>query len=272
MSMATKGSDIEYPTGNDRINGYLASPVDGKQHPGVIVIHEIFGLDPHTRSVADRMASEGYVALAPDLFSSRKLSEVITREGIAATMEFIMSIPPDKQRDENYRENLLNNIDNDKRKVIMDTYNMLLKNRPVDLLTGYLSSGVDYLHSLETVNGKIGSVGFCFGGGMSISLGCTGKVDATAIYYGENPEPLDKLKNVKNAVIGFYAGEDRRITSKVPELVSKLFEYNKEVSVKIYPGAYHAFFNSTRPTIYNKRASEDSWRLLMSFYREIFGM
>ena len=156
-----------------------------------------------------------------------------------------------------------------KRKVIMDTYNTLLKNRPVDLLTEYLSSAVDYLHTLENVNGKIGSVGFCFGGGMSINLGCTGKVDATAIYYGENPEPMDKLKNVKNAVIGFYAGEDKRITSKVPDLVSKLFEYNKEVSVKIYPGTYHAFFNSTRPSIYNRRASEDSWKLLMAFYKEI---
>jgi carboxymethylenebutenolidase len=55
-------------------------------------------------------------------------------------------------------------------------------------------------------------------------------------------------------------------------MVSKLFEYNKKVSVKIYPGAYHTFFNSKRPTIYNRRTCEDSWRLLMSFYREIFGM
>ncbi len=271
MAMGIEGKDIEYRTGSDRIKGYLAYPDDGKDHPGVIVIHEIFGLDQHTRSVADRMASEGYIALAPDLFSSMKLSKVITKDGIAATMEFIMSIPPDRQRDEAYREQLLGNMPDDKRKVIMDTYNTLLKNRPVDLLTEYLSSGVDYLHTLKNVTGKIGSVGFCFGGGMSISLGCTGKVDATAIYYGENPDPLDKLKNVKNAVIGFYAGEDKRITSKVPDLVSKLFEYNKEVSVKIYPGTYHAFFNSTRPSIYNKRASEDSWRLLMAFYKEIFG-
>ena len=100
MSADTEGTYIEYPTGSDRIKGYLAFPNDGKDYPGIIVIHEIFGLDPHTRSVADRMVSEGYVALAPDLFSSRKLSEVITKEGIAATMEFIMSIPPEKQRDE----------------------------------------------------------------------------------------------------------------------------------------------------------------------------
>ena len=59
MAMGTEGKDIEYRTGSDRIKGYLAYPDDGKDHRGVIVIHEIFGLDQHTRSVADRMASEG---------------------------------------------------------------------------------------------------------------------------------------------------------------------------------------------------------------------
>ncbi len=255
---------MEYKTGNDSIKAYLAEPDDNENHPAIIVIHEIFGLDDHTKSVAERFANQGYIALAPDLFTSHELSAKITKAGIMETMDFIMSIPPEKQRDEEYRNRRLGELPENKRKIIMSTYETLLVNRPVELLTSYLSSAVDYLRTNPKVT-KIGSAGFCFGGGMSINLGCTGKVDATVIFYGDNPEPLEKLKNVKS-VLGLYAGEDHRITSKTPELLGKLIEYNKPVTVKIYPGTYHAFFNNTRPKIYNEQASKDAWEMTIKFF------
>ncbi|AAT43713.1 dienelactone hydrolase family protein [Picrophilus oshimae] len=253
-------ADIRYRSGDDEIDAYITGSNNEK---AVIVIHEIFGLDEHTKSVADRLADIGYTAMAPDLFSSRYFSSRISKNDIYKTMDFIMSIPPGKQRDNDFRMHKLMEMDENERRSIEKVNELLFVNRPVDLLTEYLKDGVLYLKSRGIK--KVGSVGFCFGGGMSINLGCTGTVDATAIYYGENPEPLEKLKNV-NAVIGFYAGEDKRITSKVPDLISELYKYNKEVTVKIYPGAYHAFFNSTRPKIYNDAAARDSWELLVQFF------
>lgn len=204
-----------------------------------------------------------YTAMASDLFSSRYFSSRISKNDIYKTMDFIMSIPPEKQRDNDFRMHRLMEMDENERRSIEKVNELLFVNRPVDLLTEYLKDGVLYLKSRGYK--KVGSVGFCFGGGMSINLGCTGTVDVMAIYYGENPEPLEKLKNV-NAVIGFYAGEDKRITSKAPDLISELYKYNKEVTVKIYPGTYHAFFNSTRPKIYNDAAARDSWELLVQFF------
>ncbi len=258
---------VEYRTADDEIAAYLAQPSDGARHPGIVLIHEIFGLDEHTKDVANRLATQGYVVLAPHLFSSRRLSPIITSEGIGETMKFMMSLPIDKQRDEKYRDFELQKIDEKKRKMIRDVYQTLFVNRPVDLFTEYLSFGVDYLKTLDYVNGKIGSVGFCFGGGMSINLACTGKTDASVIFYGENPDPVEKVRNVKGAVMGLYGGEDTRINAKIDELVKALVLHKKSMTVKVYPGAHHAFFNDTRPH-YDKEAAIDAWRMLLDFFKQ----
>ncbi len=185
--MNVKSEETKYKINGDEISCHIASPENAGKYPGIVLIHEIFGLDAHTRDVADRLAAEGYVVLAPHLFSSKQLSSILTPESIGETMKFMMSIPVDKQRDENYRAAELAKLDEDKRKAIMGVYTTLFINMPTALFTEYLSYAVDHLNSMENVNGKIGSAGFCFGGGMSISLACTGKVDAAVIFYGENP-------------------------------------------------------------------------------------
>jgi carboxymethylenebutenolidase len=265
--MEVKSSEIKYKTGDDEITAYLSFPADGKKYPGIVHIHDIFGLSDHVRKVSDNLAKEGYVVLAPHLFSSRKLSPTLTPEAIGDAMKFMMSIPMDKQRDESYRQAELQKMDEKKRNAIMGVYTTLFMKRPTDLFTQYLSDAVNYLNSLENVNGKIGSVGFCFGGGMSINLACTGKTDASIIFYGENPDPIDKIKNVKGAVMGLYGGEDQRINSKIDELVKAMVDNKKAFSIKVYPGAYHAFFNDTMPH-YNKEAAEDAWKMTTSFFSQ----
>ncbi|MCL4387721.1 dienelactone hydrolase family protein [Candidatus Marsarchaeota archaeon] len=267
--MDLKTEELKYDTiGDDEISAFLSVPEDGKKHPGIVLIHEIFGLDEYIKDVAKRLSTQGYVVLAPDLFTSKKLSQVITKEGIMKTMNFIMSIPPEKQRDEAYRSEQMAKMSPEDQKAISGVYQTLFMNRPTELLTQYLSSAVDFLNQHQSVNGKIGSIGFCFGGGMSISLGCTGKVDAVVIFYGENPDPIEKAKNVKNAVLGLYAGEDTRITSKAHELFRVLAEVKKPTTMKIYPNAYHAFFNNTRPQIYNEKAAKDAWDMVIDFFRD----
>ena len=171
--MKTKSENVKYETKDDSIEAYLAAPDDNDKHPGVIMIHEIFGLDEHTKNVADRLAAEGYTVLAPHLFSSKKLSTSLSSKNIATAMKFMMSMPVDKQRDEQYRANELAKLSEDDKKAVTEVNQILFMNRPIDLFVEYMSSGVDYLHSLPNVSEKIGSVGFCFGGGMSINLGCT---------------------------------------------------------------------------------------------------
>lgn len=266
--MDIEHEDIKYDIKDDKISAYLSKPADEGRHPGVVLIHEIFGLDGHIRNVADRLASEGYVVVAPDLFSSRQLSETLTPKSIGETMKFIMSMPVDKQRNEAYRMSELEKMDEGVRKAIIGAYDTLFVKRPTGLITEYLSYAVDYLKHLDSVNGKIGSVGFCFGGGMSINLACTGKTEASVIFYGENPDPIDKIKNVKGAVMGLYGGEDSRINSGVGELVRALISFKKGFIVKVYPGAHHAFFNDTRQAHFNKAAADDAWKMLLQFYRD----
>ena len=258
-------SDVKYGTDGDDISAYLAQPEQKGKYPGIVLIHEIFGVDDHIREVSAKLASEGYVVMAPHLFSSRRLSPVLTPANIGEAMKFMMSIPMDKQRDEKYRVGEMSKLDQKTRETIMAVNQILFVERPIALFVQYLSSAIDYLNSLETVNGKIGSVGFCFGGGMSINLACTGKTDATIIFYGENPEPIEKVKNIKGAVLGFYGGEDHRINANIDKLVKALVEYNKPFAIKVYSGAYHGFFNSTRPN-YNSDAASDAWKLWLDFY------
>lgn len=265
--MTTKSENVIYRTSDDSISAYLAYPDDVKKHPGIVLIHAIFGLDEHIKDVANRLASQGYVVLAPHLFSSRRLSKVLTKENVSEAMKFMMSIPTEKQRDPEYRAGALGKLDDRARKAVTSVNEVLFVNRPVDLFVEYMSSGIDYLGSLNRVNGKVGSMGFCFGGGMSINLACTGRIDACVIFYGENPEPLDKVQNIKGSVLGLYGGEDTRITSKINELVRALVDYKKPFMVKTYQGAYHAFFDEMHQQTYNKEAAQDSWQLVLGFFK-----
>lgn len=265
--MDIKTEEVTYKTRGDAISAHLAYPTQEGKYPGIVLIHEIFGVDEHIRKVADRIAAEGYVVLAPHLFSSKALSPVLTPENIGATMKFMMSIPMDKQRDPEYRAAELAKLDEKTRDVIGKVNDVFFVNRPTKLFVKYLVSGVDYLNSLPKASGKIGSAGFCFGGGMSINLACTGKTDASIIFYGENPSPISRIKNVKGAVMGLYGGEDHRLNVNIDKLVKALTKYNKPFTIKVFPGAHHAFFNDTRPH-YNQAAAEDSWRMMTKFFKD----
>ncbi len=265
--METVSSDITYKSGNENISARLAVPAEKGNYPGIVLVHEIFGLDDHTKDVAGRIAAEGYSVIAPHLFSSERFAVPLSTENIAAAMRFMMSIPPEKHRDEAYREAEMAKLGAEDRAAVTEVNRILFENRPVDTFTEYLSSAVDYLNSNTDTGGKIGSVGFCFGGGMSISLACTGKTDASIIFYGENPSPIDKVANVKGAVMGLYGGEDARINSKIHELVAALTANKRPFTIRVFPGARHAFFNDTRP-MYDEKAARESWAMVKEFFRD----
>lgn len=220
---------VDFPGGNSTRNtkGFLARPKEPGTYPGVIVIHEIWGLDDHIKDVASRLAREGYAALAVDLFEGKIVSKL--EEGRALREKFT------------------------EEKILAD-----------------LNGAFNYLKSLSFVNpNRVGSVGFCMGGGLSLLLACHNReLAAPVIFYGRNPSPIELVKNLQCPILGNYAGADMAITeSDINLLKQTLTKYGKQFDIKIYPGAPHAFFNDTAAS-YRPDAAKDAWQRTLNFFNK----
>ena len=218
---------VEFPGGNTKKNtrAFLAKPTEAGIYPGVIVIHEIWGLVDHIKDVASRLAREAYVALAVDLFEEKTVSRL--EEG--------------RELRDRFTE---------------------------DTILGDLNGGFNYLKTLSYVNhSRIGSVGFCMGGGLSLLLACrNAELAAAVVFYGRNPSPIDMVKHIHCSVLGNYAGADLAITpSDINLLKQTLTKYGKAFDIKVYPEAPHAFFNDTRES-YRPDAAKDAWDRTLRFF------
>ena len=217
---------VEFPGGAAaKTAGFLARPKGAGRYPAVIVIHEIWGVVDHIKDVSRRLAGEGFVALAVDLFGGKTVSSL--EEG------------------RRLREELSE-----------------------DRILGDLKGAFGYLQSLEYVRpNRIGSVGFCMGGGLSLLFACLNReLAAAVVFYGRNPSPIDSVKNVQCPILGNYAGADMAITeSDISLLKETLMKYGKVFDIKVYPGAPHAFFNDTRES-YRPEAAEDAWKRTLDFF------
>ena len=254
---------FSYPATNANIESYIARPKTDKRLPAVIIIHEIFGLDPHFEDVARRFANAGYVALAPDLFSRPNMP--VSKAEIAKGMQFMMSIPVEKQRDPNAQKEALDKLSASDKAAVQKTMEWLMHRDYTQNLND-LKSAFNWLSDQNFVNQKnIASIGFCMGGTLSGRLAAEGvPLGAAVILYGENP-PAEKIPNIKCPILGLYGGEDHRITGEVPQLENEMKKANKAFEYRIYKGAHHAFFNDTRPH-HNKEASQEAWKEIMSFF------
>ena len=256
---------VEFTGESGRMPAYLVRPkVDGRR-PAVIVIHEIFGLVDHTKDVANRFAREGYVALAPHLFGSPELASVLTADKVRKAMQVMSRLP---RRDPELARQAIEKLPEPDRTVVAETVQLLLRGLPKDRLTQDLVAAVAHLRSQSFVLAdRIGCVGFCFGGGLSINLACAAEVAACVVFYGENPSPIERLGHVQGAVLGLNGGEDSRINAGLGALVKAMAEHKIDFEMRIYPGAPHAFFNDTNPTTYRKEAAVEAWDRVLRFYR-----
>jgi carboxymethylenebutenolidase len=93
-------------------------------------------------------------------------------------------------------------------------------------------------------------------------------VNATVVYYGTSPTPLDLLKNVRGPVMAHYGEKDERVNKGIPDTEAAMKKYNKVYEYKIYPGAQHAFDNDTWPERYNAQASKEAWQRTMEFFKK----
>ena len=267
MAAATREM-ITYDGEAGKIQAYLSRPAGDGPHPAVIVIHEIFGLNEQIKGVADRFAREGYVALAPHLYSRPGIN--LTTETVTETMSFQFSLQREKMGDPAYIQQEIAKLPEGKREVVQKALPVMMGPSNKAKYGQDLVKAVDFLNASPFVpQGKVASLGFCFGGGMSIFLACHAALAASVVFYGENPNPIDLVQNIHGPVLGLYGAEDMRINGRLDELVKAMTGYKKDFEMKIYPGAAHAFFNETRPN-YREAAANDAWeRVLRLFQRTL---
>jgi carboxymethylenebutenolidase len=201
---------------------------EGGRGPGVIVLQEWWGLVPHIKDVADRFAREGFVALAPDLYHGRQT----TSPDEAGKLMMALNIGQTEKD---------------------------------------LRGAVEYLLNHGATAGEsVGTVGFCMGGVLSLFAASKNeRVGACVVFYGIHPKVEPDLDRLRAPVLGLYAERDQFVPpAAVRELETKLRERGKSAEMHIYPGTDHAFFNDTRPEVYDPDAAADAWRRTVEFFRQ----
>ena len=226
-----RGEMTEYKSGDLTIPAYFVRPTKKGDAPAVLVIHEVFGLNDHIKSIADRFAAEGYNALAPNFFVRSSVPPPPDDKDMAAIRKAASSIPNEA--------------------AIKD-----------------MQAALDHLKTIKGVRKRFASIGFCMGGGFSYQIAThTKDLACAAIFYGRTP--LELVPQVSCPLVGSFGGKDQGIPpEKVKEFEEALKKAGKTADIKVYPDAGHGFFNDTRPTAYNAEAAADAWQRTLSFFKK----
>lgn len=214
---------ISFGTANGVTTAYVSMPKNEDKR-AVIVIQEYWGLNDHIRSIADRYADEGFIAIAPDLYRGA----LATNPGDASKLMQTLKV-----------EDGMDTISNAMAKV-SDEF------------------GVTHF----------GITGFCMGGTFALRAACEIEgLSAAAPFYGDIPQE-DVLSKLRTPTIFISATQDDWInTEKVAELEDVVERYELPV-VSVKYEADHAFFNDTRPEVYDAVAATDAWALVTAFFRD----
>ena len=195
---------VKYLSGRDTITAYLAYPERADRAPGVVVIHEIFGMSDFIRQTTEQLAREGFVALAPDLLSRRGGTPASTD----SARKLIGGLDPDT--------------------VTMD----------VDATVGYLKT----LKAVR--RDRIGVIGFCWGGGQSFRYATNNaSLRAFVVCYGPGPD-ASAIARVRASGLGVYAENDARIDAGLADVAAAVRQYGKAYRYTVYPGVGHGFLRT----------------------------
>ena len=231
-----RGEMVEYKSGDLMIPAYLSRPLTRRVAPGsVLVIHEVFGLNDHIKTIADRVSRAGYVALAPDFF-------VRAPE------------PPPKDASD------------------MDALRKAASSIPPEAAVKDMQAGLEHLRGVGGVEPRFAAVGFCMGGGFSYRLAASGAKDLMGgvIFYGRMPPEL--VPQISVPLLGNFGALDTGIPpEKVKEIEEALKKAGTTADFKIYEGAKHGFYNDTRPEAYHAAAAADAWQRTLDFFRQRLG-
>ena len=219
---------VSYPSprGSGTVRGYLARPADAAgKLPGIVVIHENRGLNPHIEDVARRLALEGFMAFAPDALTP------------------LGGYPGDDEK----AAQLFGQLDSAKR-------------------TEDLVAAADYLKARPDCTGKIGVVGFCFGGTVANTIAVRMPDLAAAVpFYGGQPSADDAAK-IKAPLLIHYAGNDDRVNAGWPAYEAALKANGVKYEMFMYPGTQHGFHNDTTPR-YDEAAAKLAWSRTVAVFK-----
>lgn len=131
-----------------------------------------------------------------------------------------------------------------------------------------LQAVVDHLLTVDGVDGRVGVVGYCFGGTYADALALAEpRLRAAVPFYGHFPDEGDP-GTISCPVLAFYGEQDHGITDGVPALEAHMADAGVDFSAQVYPGVGHAFFNDTTPSRYNAEVAADAWRRTLDFLGE----
>ena len=229
--VTTHGEWVRYKSGKDSVRAYVAYPERKDKAPAVIVIHEIFGLTDWEPTVADRLAKEGFVAILPDLLSSK--------HGKSPT-------------DQDEGRKLIGELEPDR-------------------ITADLNATYAYVNGLPAVRkGDVGTIGFCWGGGQSFRYATNNpNLKAAVVCYGPAPDTAS-MRRIKAPVLGIYGENDARINAALPDVNSAMQMQGKTFTQEIFPGTGHGFLKPGREGSDGPQP-EKAWTRILEFYRARLG-
>jgi carboxymethylenebutenolidase len=228
--MDVQTQKIEIPAPGGTMPAFLARPSDGSAAPAVLVIMEAFGLNRHIEDVARRIASEGYVALAPDLYWHGGKGRSVGYDQLPEAIAMMQSL--------------------EEKHVVAD-----------------LNGAIAWLEKQPFVRAdRIGITGFCMGGRISYLAACElpDKIKASAPFYGGGI-PVERTEKLRCPVLAFFGDKDAFIPlDTVKELEARAARHGKQVETVVYPGAEHGFFCNERGS-YHPASAKDAWERLKKF-------
>jgi len=230
--------EIKIPVKDGTIPGYRAMPATGHNFPTVLVIQEVFGVHEHIKDLCRRLAKAGYYAIAAELYA---------RQGDVSKLTSIDDII----------------------KVVAQV--------PNDQVMGDLDASVDFAKSEKADTAKLAVTGFCWGGGKTwIYTAHNPKVLAGVAWYGPllprpgmaGVAPLDVAAQIKDRVLGLYAGKDTGITpeARAQMLAALKAAGDTKSDIVVYPEAEHGFNADYRPS-YNEAAAKDGWAKMLAWFK-----
>jgi carboxymethylenebutenolidase len=230
------GEWVMIRTGNgDSIHTWIVYPERSTKAPVVVVVHEIFGLSPWVRGVADQLAADGFIAVAPDLLTMKNLPTGPDSLVARVATDSIRTLDP-------------------------------------AWIQRQLDAVAQYGMALPAAEKKYGIVGFCWGGGVSFAHAVHAPtLGASVVYYGVSPKTSD-LASVRAPVLGLYAGNDARVGATIPPADTAMRALGKTYEHNIYPGAGHGFLRQqTGMNGANMNAARAAWPSTIAWFRKYLG-
>ena len=224
--------------GDRNISCFLVYPEAAGDATVVILIHENRGLNDWARSMADQVAGEGFIVIAPDFISGKA-------PGGGDTPDFPNS---DAARDAIYELN-------------------------PDQITSDLNAVFTYAKKIPAGNGKVALMGFCWGGSQTFQYATNNPdIEAAFVFYGSGPEEQDAYNRIQAPVYGFYGGNDNRVNATIENSEKMMEKAGKTYKPVIYEGAGHGFMRAGQEpnaTPDNKKARDSGFERLIQLLKEI---